>query len=206
MYNKSIIYTALRLYYNKQNNKLSLSDVISSFGFSRSRFFDRVKMYSRNIVQRKTNNPIANNKTIRNEIMKKYNTKVSRSGYFRILKNNNFTNKKIQKNKYPYSDDKFKTQKEALKKSLTECKRNVISIDETSVLIGEKPNYDMSKKGERCCMKVTNTRKRYSVLIAISRRNKVSFKVKKGSFNGETFKSFILDDVLPKIKKANLYG
>jgi hypothetical protein len=74
--------------------------------------------------------------------MKKYNTKVSRSGYFRILKN-----KKIQKNKYPYSDDKFKIQKETLKKLLTECKKNVISINETSVFIGDKPNYGISKKG-----------------------------------------------------------
>jgi len=74
-----------------------------------------------------------------------------------------------------------------------------------SIVIGEKPNYGMSIKGKRCCLKVTNTRKRYSVLIAISRRNKISFKIKKGSFNGETFKSFIVDDVLPKIKKANLF-
>lgn len=201
MYKLNLIYSALRLYYNKKNNKLRVSDIISSFGFSKSRFYDWVKMYPRDIVfgcnikeidkiqkqhikykrvvtdeideyivQCKTVNPIANNKKIRNEIKEKFNTIISRSNYFRVLKCHNFTNKRIQKNKYPYIDENLKIQKETLKKSLIEYKRNVVSIDEMSVVIGEKPNYGMSIKGKRCYLKVTNIRKRYSVVIAISRK------------------------------------
>jgi len=145
MYELNVIYSALRLYCNRKNYKLRVSDIILSFGFSKSRFYDWVEIYPRNvifecnikeinkkqkqhikykrmvtdeideyIVQHKTANPIANNKKIRNEIKEKFNTKISRSNYFRVLKCHNFTNKRIQKNKYPYTDEKLKMQKETL--------------------------------------------------------------------------------------------
>lgn len=68
---------------------------------------------------------------------------------------------------------------------------NLISLDETSIEIGDKANYGWSRKGTIINKKVPHIRQRYSLIMAISYDKVIDYKLIKGSFNGESFKSFI---------------
>lgn len=70
---------------------------------------------------------------------------------------------------------------------------NVISIDESFMSISTlTKEYEWSKKGTRCCRKVNGRRYRQgkSMLLAISNKKIVNYKLIDGPVNGEIFYDF----------------
>jgi len=151
-------------------------------------------------------NPLASIKKLRHKISSNFGIQISLGHIYWILRHNNLTYKKIQKNNYPYSQEKFNLFKNKLKDNITNCKRNYVSIDETQIILNRKrSDYGISEKGKRCTVRCSNKKEiRFSVVMAISKSRLIAYKITKGSFNGEKFKDFIVNDVLSRVKKSKL--
>lgn len=166
-----------------------------------SKLNDISKQY---IIKYITNNPTFNMKKLRNKIYNLFFINVSKSTIYRLFKSNKLTYKKVQTNKYRKSEDMFIQEKHKLKLQITKTRRNIISIDETSIELGLRQTKGWALKGSRCLRKSTIKRQRYSLVLAINKTKVIGFQLVKGSFNGESFKTFITDKIIPKSKKASL--
>lgn len=212
----------MRLYEfrNLLESKIKIDHILRILNIAKSTLYLWIKKYlnnltSKNKIERKLRNnkithkcisyiilsimknPNQNIKQLPYLIKKHFSIKISRGYIYQLLKKNNITYKKIQFNKYPHNDNNLDTAKQKLKNEILSVNKNMISIDETSFELGLRPNYGWSKINERCVRKMTNVRKRYSVVMAINTKSILSFKIVAGSFNGESFKNFIVDNVLP---------
>ena len=139
---------------------------------------------------------------LRKKISNLFNVKISRGYLYFILKKNNIVRLKVNYNKYPHNDKKFNEAKNKLKKELQNVNKNVISIDETSVDISIASNYGFAKKGTKCVINKIFKRKRFTVIMAMTKRKILDYKIVPNSSNGETFMSFIKEQIVPKTKKA----
>ena len=110
----------------------------------------------------------------------------------------------IQKKSYPHGKEKLTEEKEILLDKILQADNKIVSIDETSFLLGQRPDRGWSRKNKRCIMNVSNKRKRYTVVMAVNRNNIINYKIVSGSHNGESFKKFIVDDVLPLITDEHM--
>lgn len=156
------------------------------------------------IVDYIVKNKIFSIKKLRKELQEKFNVSISKGYVYKILKDNNVTHKQMQKNKYNKSLEVFEQQKSELKNKITKARRNIVSIDETGIELGLRPNRGWSEKNTRCPLKITNKRSKYSLIMGINKTKVIGYRLIKGSFNGEKFKSFITETILPKSNKASL--
>ena len=77
---------------------------------------------------------------------------------------------------------------------------NVVSIDEVPFYEEMFPTYGWSKCGEKCIHRKNGMRsKHHSVLCAVSSSGQFEYKIVE-SGNGDTFKAFIAEIVIPKFK------
>ena len=118
-------------------------------------------------------NPVINIKTIKNKILKTFNISISKSSIYYVIKNNNLTYKKTKIETNPYSIEEQKEQLKNKKEVIENLKdNNIISIDETSIVLSSKPSYGWSLKGKKCIIKnnkgIIND-KRYSLVMAITK-------------------------------------
>lgn len=111
----------------------------------------------------------------------------------------------MQKIKYKIDAEKYKLDVLNLKNSIKNIRKNIISIDETSIELGSRPNYGWSEKGKICEFKTTSKRKRYSLILAISKTKVIGYKILDGTFKTDNFNLFIKENVIPKSKKASLF-
>lgn len=197
---RSTLYEWIKTYPYKNENEYNISkqqkrEIIKQ-KYDR-KISDRIVTYIVNYVK---NNPICNIKKLKLQILKQYRENINKNYIYKILKNNNITHKKLNKNKYPYDDNKINDAKKNLKNEIKYVKNKVISLDEVSFELGSKCDYGWSEKGKRCTIKVTNKRKRYSIIMAISRRKVVNYEIVAGTVNGEKFKKFICDKIIPTIR------
>lgn len=125
------------------------------------------------------------------EVKKIFKTKISRSSVYRILKNNKITYKKVYQKKNPH----IESNKEEVKELMDKLKgKDIISVDESHIVLDTYLPYGWSKRGERIekiVKKINNNR--YSLLMAIDKRKIMGYKLLKGSVNGIIFKKFIED-------------
>ena len=100
----------------------------------------------RHIVDYVIENKIFSIKKLRKEIEEKFKVSISKRYVYKILKDNNVTRKQMQKNKYNKSVEEFEQNKTRLKKEITSARRNLVSLDETGIELGLRPNKGWSKK------------------------------------------------------------
>ena len=68
----------------------------------------------------------------------------------------------------------------------------VISIDETAVYVDMKPSYGYSKRGKRCMVSQSKGwRQHFTVLMAVSNRSVLGYKIIKGACDRNTFAEFV---------------
>lgn len=111
----------------------------------------------------------------------------------------NITNKNIYIKKQPYSNKEYGSLKKNFFKQI-ECigKENIISIDESAIYLNSKNNYGWAIKGSKCIIKEKNNKmyqRKYSLLIAISNKKIISYKLYKKNINGEQYLNFIKEIV-----------
>ena len=94
---------------------------------------------------------------------------VSKSTIYRLFKTQNLTYKTVLTNKYNKSDDVFTNLKHNLQLQITNVRRNIISLDETSIELGLRQTKGWAKKGKRCLRKSIIKRQRYSLCLAINK-------------------------------------
>ena len=86
-------------------------------------------------------------------IIKQFKIRIGYKHIYYILKTNNITFKKAQKNAYLYDTTKFTESKERLKKEMQEVNHKINYSDETSLSLCTKPDYGWSPKGKDCIIK-----------------------------------------------------
>ena len=193
MYSFDLITRVLNAYNNRSSLKLSISDIIFFFDISNSTLYNWIdgKYFVSNgkRVFNKSNNISVHNyvkyilkyvrfnpqfmlKQLLCNIKDIFNVNISKQTIYNVLKRHNITNKKIQTNKYPHSQEKFKANVDELKKYIKPRKERIISIDETSIQLNTIRNNGWSSKGSRCIINNPNKYrlKTFSLLLAISKK------------------------------------
>lgn len=201
---KSTLYQWIKLYAHDPyftDIKFAYHKRIIDKFIRKSKLNDICKKY---IIKYMIANPTFNMKRLRKNIFDLFMINVSKTTIYRLFKSHNLTYKKVQTNKYKKSEDIFEQEKHKLKQQITKARRNIISIDETSIELGLRQTKGWTLKGHRCFRKSTIKRQRYSLLLAINKTKVIGFQLVKNSFNGESFKTFISDIIIPKSKKASL--
>ena len=229
MYSEDYILNAVRLYKTRKLYNLSVINVLKILNIARSTlycwiytFSDKIytsnnvtkisKQYKskineecvRHICDEVKTKKIINMKQICKNIESNFNITISKGHIYKILKENNITYKQIQKSKYNKSDEEFEQNKTDMKNKITNAKRNIISIDETSIELGMRMNKGWAEKGERCELKVTNKRKRYTLVLAINKTKVIGYKLVENGMNGEQYKNFVTEQLLIKNKATLL--
>lgn len=133
------------------------------------------------VIDTVTNNPTINIKTIKIKIFEIFKIKLSKTSIYSILKHNNFTYKttKIITNPYTITEQKeqLENKKEVIKQLNVD---NIISIDETSIVLSSKSSRGWSLKGTKCIVansgkKIIN--KRFSLIMAVSNKKIIDFHI-----------------------------
>lgn len=202
---RSTLYNWIHLYNNNSsftNNKIKLNEYRK---FCKKNVNNKITPHIIDfIVSYVKEKKIFSIKKLRQLIFDKFIVTISKSHLYYILKRNNLTYKQMQKFKADIDSEKFKEDKIILQQQITNARRNIISIDETSIELGLRPNKGWSIKNTRCPFKVTNKRQRFSLVMAVNKSKIIAVNIVRGSYNGESFQSFIEKNVIPKSKKASL--
>lgn len=139
-------------------------------------------------------------KTICDIVSDKFKIKFTINHISRIIRNHNYTYKKVQKESINTTTEKFNLKRDVL---ITQIKDtpydDIICVDEYHVCFIDGPNYGRSLKNTKCIVndKPSNKRHTYSVIEAISNKGRVACTLINGSVNGDSFTNFILNSVLP---------
>ena len=177
------------------NNQRQIKNVIRKHKIS-----DTCKHY---IINYMANNPTFNMKKLRKNVSDIFLINVSKSTIYRLFKSLNLTYKTVTTNKYNKSNIILEEQKQNLQQQITNVRKNIISLDETSIELGLRQTKGWSKKGTKCVRSLTVKRQRYSLCLAINKTKIIGYELIKGSFNGESFNTFITQKIFPKSKKAS---
>jgi transposase len=152
-----------------------------------------------------TNDPLIASKDIQKKIKETHFTvDFSVNHISRILRDMNFTHKKVQKTNIYVTGEKFKLNKEILKQKIgNKNNRDIICVDETNIWFNDKINYGRSKANTKCTvhLKSRNKKEIYTLISAINNEQTVAETLIRGSCNTELFTKFITDSVLPNMKK-----
>lgn len=148
------------------------------------------------VIETITNNPTINIKTIKIKIFEIFKIKLSKSSIYSILKHNNFTYKttKIITNPYTTIEQKEQLQnkKEVIKQLDVD---NIISIDETSIVLSSKSSRGWSLKGTKCIVansgkKIIN--KRFSLIMAVSNKKIIDFHIVNQAASSKDYLKFMM--------------
>lgn len=212
MYDQNKIFDALSLYNKRHCFGLLIDNILDVICISRSTLYSWIKIYGNNlndikhIISDRAKNrikkyikispeikefiishvnmyPCFNIKKLLRKIYKTFDVNISRGYIYYILKTNNISNKKIQKNSYPHSSKKFKEETIKLKKKIDNLNNDYVSIDETGLYLGLCPNKGWTKKGKRCIVKSKfNRTNKFSYVLGISKDKIVGSQLIKKSF------------------------
>ena len=195
------LYSWIKLYYNKINNTFDFSSYKTNFKYNNLKITNQIEIFIINSIDLNNN---FNIKKIKNNIKHKFNIILSRSTIYHILHKNNLTYKKIYVKNDPYDDEQNKKFKDDLKNKISNIDiNNIISYDEMSIYLNQKPYKGWSRKGNNCFIKTKNKtifNKRYSIGMSISINGKFNFTIVEGSLKSEKFNKF-----MKKIMNKNNY-
>jgi len=123
-------------------------------------------------------------------IKENFKISISKTSVYNILKKNNLTYKKIN----PYTNKQLKYKKTILKRKITKAKDNLLSLDEMSIELNDIPPKGWSLKGNKCYVYTKNKAlkgKRFSLLMAVSKKKIINFSVAEKGFKSNQFNDFI---------------
>ena len=131
-----------------------------------------------------------------NDIHEHINKEISKSSICNILKQLNITHKKINNHIVCKDLDQIKNERTLFVNNLEFNINDAIYIDESSFCVNETVNYGYSNKGKEInkIIRHKHTKKRYTLLAAISNSKIVSSKIIEESVNAETYLNFIKDN------------
>jgi transposase len=181
---RQTIYNWLIRYEYYFNNNIYLSKIINK---NNIHGLSKIHLYQNIIINFIENNQGCN----LNDIYKNCNMNISKSSICRLLKNNNYSYKKINNRSIPYD-----------KTILDNTFMNTISIDECSFCINDYKQYGYSKKNIKFnkYYKHKQVRERYTLLMAINKENIIDYIILKGGINLEIYKNFFIKN------KNNFYN
>lgn len=130
-------------------------------------------------------------------IKKKYNVVIKKSSIYKIFSKLGYTHKKVKIKKVSNkSYEEHIKEVNNIKKNINEeIKKgtNILSLDESAFYLNMSEHYGWSKKGEACIKVNLNKIERYSLLLLVSKKGFVKYKIYKGSINGSNFYKFMCD-------------
>ena len=181
--------------YNWLNNDIKpLSNIRSKY---KSYITDDIKNYIIIYVTKKCSFEMKN---LRKSITKIFNVSVSKSSVYRILKENNITNKKINQKIIPKNTNLKNKTKIFLKNINQNPIHKIISIDESSFDTHMSSRYGWSKKGTSIKKRISiPKRKRKTLTLAVSNKKIIGYSLVDGSSNKIIFEKFMKEQVLPKV-------
>jgi transposase len=186
------LYNWIKLYYNKINNTFDFSSYKSSYKYNNLKITNNIEMFIINSIDINNN---FNIKKIKNNIKHKFNITLSKSSIYHILHKNNLTYKKIYIKNNPYNEEENNKFKIDLKNKIYNIDiNNILSYDEMSIYLNEKPYKGWSKKGNNCFIKTKNKtifNKRYSIGMSISISGKINFTIVEGALKSNKFNKFM---------------
>ena len=125
-----------------------------------------------------------------------FRIQVSKSSIYSILSQLNYSRKKIRKKKIYGNRIKLKQKIKDFKEQVKNInKNNIISIDEVSFDTNLYPDNGWSKKGKRIYAEINSSRKRYTIICAISNATIIAVKIIDGSAKATDFLNFIKQDL-----------
>lgn len=132
-------------------------------------------------------------KKIQLKLKKKFKKKFTLSFIYDIIKNTlKYSYKKISKKLFNKSKKKLNTQQNKFIKDIKQISTdNIICIDETYIHSNYCSNYGWSKKGEPLTHYIKSNPIKYSIIMAISKKEIISYKIIKGNANSKIFFDFI---------------
>ena len=95
--------------------------------------------------------------------------------------------------------------KETLKQNISEINNDIISIDETGIIVKRKNDYAWSKSGQKCIINEPNNYElRYSMCMAINKDKIISYRLTKGGYNGRKYRNFLINRVIGKTNNKGI--
>jgi transposase len=142
-------------------------------------------------------------KNLRKCIFRIFSVHVSKSSVYRILKNNNITNKKISHKINPKNVDNITKVKTLLENISCYKSDKIISIDESSFDTHMRPLFGWSKKGTSIKKSIfTPQRHRKTLTLGVSGKKIIGYSLVNGSSNNLIFENFLKEQILPKVKNS----
>jgi len=149
-----------------------------------SKISDKCKTFILNYVREHKQFQI---KKLLKYISTKFKIKITKQSVYNVLKNNNYTNKKVKINSYPYSEHKLKEQNAKLYNELEKINFNYTCTDETALYLNSKPDYGWSLKGKSCEIVNKQRTKKFSLSMTITDKGITEVTLINGNFNAKTF-------------------
>ena len=193
---RQTIYNWLIRYEYYFNNNIYLSKIINK---NNIHGLSKIHLYQNIIINFIENNQGCN----LNDIYKNSNINISKSSICRLLKNNNYSYKKINNRSIPYDKTILDTNRKTFTNNILDNTfMNTISIDECSFCINDYKQYGYSKKNIKFnkYYKHKQVRERYTLLMAINKEKIIDYIILKGGINLEIYKNFFIKN------KNNFYN
>lgn len=205
------------------SNNMSLRSVGNTFMISKSSIHNWIKKGIETIKKRNRKsrvnltiiniikstldiNPFFTLKNIQNMIKETLKIKLSRMSISRILKKINYSRKRVKyfvKRTEEYYNKLKKIRNVFFDEINKLNKDKIVCIDESSFYPIMRPNYGYGKKGIPIRKPIKNYRSvKYSLLMAITNKKTLCYKLYKGSINTKIFKEFMEENVLPNLNKS----
>lgn len=146
------------------------------------------------------NNKVATCVEIAKQIQQSMQVKVSRQLVHNIIKSNGFSYKRTRQRGYNAKKKDHEVAFLAYWKHHLSPHNVVVSIDESGFDTRKTPTYGYAKKGQPCIMQYQTscTRKRISLLMAVSNSGKQQYQLVEGMVDSNIFFDFIADLTFPR--------
>jgi len=193
------LYNWIKLYY--KSNSFDFSLYKSNFKYNNFKITSQIENFIINSIDSNNN---FNIKKIKTNILNIFNISLSKSTVYYVLHKNNLTYKKNYVKNVPYTEDETLKLKKDLKDKLLNIDKNkIISYDEMSIYLNQKPYKGWSKKGTKSIIKTSNksiSNKRYTIGMAISMDGNINFTIVHRALKSDKFNTF-----MKKIMKNDNY-
>ena len=188
---RQTIYNWLIRYEYYFNNNIYLSKIINK---NNIHGLSKIHLYQDIIINFIENNLGCN----LNDIYKNCNINISKSSICRLLKNNNYSYKKINNRIIPYNKQILDKNRNIFSNNISDnAFINTISIDECSFCINDYKQYGYSKKNIKFnkYYKHKQVRERYTLLMAINKEKIIDYIILKEGINLEIYKNFFIKNI-----------
>jgi len=192
------LYNWIKLYYNKLTSIFDFTSYKTNFKYNNLKITYNIEYFIINSIDSNNN---FNIKKIKYNIKQKFNIILSKSSIYYILHKNNLTYKKIYVKNNPYTSEENNNFKNNLKEKMSTVKLdNILSYDEMSIYLNQKPYKGWSKKGNKCFISTSNKtifNKRYTIGMSISIDGKIDFTIVQGALKSSKFNNFMKKIMTP---------